>query len=44
MSFVEINGLDEAGKIVENIIFTRISVEKDFELHLLPQVFPILTN
>lgn len=35
MSPVDINGLDEAGKIGEDIIFTRISVERDFELHLL---------
>jgi len=35
MSFVNINGLDESGKIGEDIIFSRISVEKDFELHLM---------
>jgi len=35
MSLVEINGIDEAGRIGENILFSRVSVEKDFEAHLL---------
>lgn len=36
MSFnIEINGIDEAGRIGENILFTRVSVERDFEIHLL---------
>lgn len=35
MSLVEINGLDEAGKVGEEILFTRVAVERDFELHLL---------
>jgi len=32
---IEINGVDEAGRIGENIIFTRVSVERDFEINLL---------
>lgn len=32
---VEINGIDEAGRIGENILFTRVSVERDFEINLL---------
>ena len=36
MSFnITINGIDEAGRIGENILFTRVSVERDFEIHLL---------
>jgi hypothetical protein len=35
MSPVEINGLDEAGRVGEDILFTRVAVERDFELHLL---------
>ena len=35
MSLVEIDGLDEAGKVGEEILFTRVAVERDFELHLL---------
>lgn len=36
MSFsIEINGVDEAGRIGQNIIFSRVSVERDFEINLM---------
>lgn len=33
-SNIEINGIDEAGRIGENILFTKASVDRDFEIHL----------